>query len=150
MVNTVNWIRRVVRLASVLLFIGVLSAAAAPVRVAIIGDSGERGTEAGVAAMLVAQLSAHKDIALVEREQIQKALDEQGLTVAGFVGADAAVATGQLLAVDLFAAIETLRLKPHDSLLRSGRSRMQDPSFSQSRRRRRCRQGYQKGGEYLT
>ena len=118
MVKTVNWIRYGVRLASVLLFIGVLSAAAAPVRVAIIGDSGERGTEAGVADMLVAQLSAHKDIALVEREQIQKALDEQGLTVAGFVAADAAVATGQLLAVDLFAAIETLRLKPHDSLLR--------------------------------
>jgi curli biogenesis system outer membrane secretion channel CsgG len=53
----------------------------------------------GIADMMITQLAANPAIRVVERDQIQKLLEEQGLTTSGKVDQETAVRVGKLLGV---------------------------------------------------
>jgi hypothetical protein len=78
----------------------------AQTRVALVstcgGDAGEK-----VLALAEAKLSKEKDIALLERTLVERALDEQKLTRCGLSDSAQAVAVGKLLGVEVFATLET-------------------------------------------
>ena len=68
------------------------------------------GGEAGqnVLALAETALSAEADIALVERREVERVLQEQNLMHCGLSEAGQAVAAGQLLGVQVFASLETV------------------------------------------
>jgi hypothetical protein len=87
---------------------GCLAAARAhaETRVALVSTC---GGEAGqnVLALAEAKLSAEKDIALVERHEVERVLDEQKLTRCGLSDSAQALAVGKLLGVQVFITLET-------------------------------------------
>src|SRR5437773_5769995 len=54
-----------------------------------------------------AELSADKDLELLERSAIERVLAEHELSLSGLVDANQVVAAGKLLSVGLFAVVET-------------------------------------------
>ena len=80
--------------------------ASAATRVALVAPD---GAETALKAVDLAgeQLTKAEGMQVLERAEIYRILEEQKLSVAGWVNGDVAVKAGQLLGVDLFAAIET-------------------------------------------
>lgn len=78
----------------------------ADTRVALVSTcGGEAGQK--VLALAEARLSADKDIALVERREVERVLDEQKLVRCGLSDSAQALAVGKLLGVEVFATLET-------------------------------------------
>jgi hypothetical protein len=97
-----------------LLFL-VLSAQAAlkpdaEVRVALVSADRAEAVR-NVLALAEAKLSEETGVAVLERQAVDRVLAEQKLTLSGVVAADQVVAVGKLLAVDLFAVLETAESK---------------------------------------
>jgi hypothetical protein len=81
-----------------------------PARLALI--STERSDAiANILTLAEAKLSATAEVEVLERRAIDKVLDEQKLSLAGFVKSDQVLAAGKLLTVDLFAILEADKLK---------------------------------------
>ncbi|MCX6993179.1 MAG: hypothetical protein NT011_08575 [Kiritimatiellaeota bacterium] len=76
-------------------------------RVALVSTCGERA-ENNVLALAEVLLSTQPDIALVERREVERALNEQKLILSGLGDSDKAMATGKLLGVEVFAVLEIL------------------------------------------
>lgn len=81
------------------------AASAASVRVALVGSQGV-GLAGGVVALAEAQLSARDGLEILDRQHVDRVLQEQKLAVGGLVDAAGAVKAGALLAVDLFVVVE--------------------------------------------
>jgi hypothetical protein len=93
-------------LAVLLLLVCPILAQAEKTRVALV--SGERSERiANVLALAQAQLSTDADLELLDREQIRRVLEEKKVALSGVVDSRQALEVGQLLTVDLFAAVES-------------------------------------------
>lgn len=75
------------------------------VRIALIPGEGERAPKAGLVDLLTAELTKHKDLSVLEREQISKVLAEQELAAGN---PSSAIRVGALLGADVFVFVETL------------------------------------------
>lgn len=106
--NRVLCFQRSLRISSVVLAVCLLGTVhAAVVRVAVVGShDAEPDRDRGVAALAEAVLSTRDGFEVLERQQIDRVLKEQKLSLAGLVDAATVVKAGKLLAVDLFAQIE--------------------------------------------
>jgi hypothetical protein len=93
-----------------LIAIGGVSCAArvhAATTVALVSTCGGQAGQ-DVLALAETALSAEEDIALVERREVERVLQEQDLMHCGLSEAAQAVAAGQLLGVQVFASLETV------------------------------------------
>jgi hypothetical protein len=78
----------------------------AETRVALVSTCGGNAGEK-VLALAEAKLSTEKDMALLERHEVERVLDEQKLTRCGLTDSAQALAVGKLLGVEVFATLET-------------------------------------------
>jgi len=78
----------------------------AALRIALVASQPQESVRT-VVDLALAGLSANNDLELLERSAIERVLTEQKLSLSGLVDANRAVAAGKLLAVDLFAVVET-------------------------------------------
>lgn len=74
-------------------------------RVALVSTRG-REAENKVLTLAEALLGEEPDIALVERREVERVLNEQKLTLSGFGDSDKAITIGKLLGVEMFAVLE--------------------------------------------
>jgi hypothetical protein len=78
-----------------------------PVRVALVSDAAT-GEVVKVLDLATVKLGRNKDIELLDRAAIERLLEEQKLSLAGTLDPNAVVNAGRLLAVDMFAVIDTV------------------------------------------
>ena len=104
-------VRKTLLVRPALLLLAVICAAAAmgkadgATRLALVGGEGNVGVES-VLDMAMALLGKEADLQLLDRAEVGRVLREHELSLAGLVGAEHAVKTGQLLQADLFAVLE--------------------------------------------
>jgi len=79
----------------------------ATARVALVSDNGE-GEVANVLDLATVKLGADKEVVLLDRAAIGKVLAEHQLSMEGALNPNSVVAAGKLLAVDLFAVMDTV------------------------------------------
>ena len=70
-----------------------------------------REMESGIAEILQASLSAFEDVRLVEREDLDRVLDEQKMSLSGLVDPDKAIEVGRLLKADRFISGSFLEME---------------------------------------
>jgi hypothetical protein len=85
----------------------VVSKSGAAMRVALVSDSGDTEV-ANVLDMATVRLGQEKEIELLDRAAIAHVLAEQNLSLLGAVNPNGVVSVGKLLAVDLFAMIDSV------------------------------------------
>jgi len=79
----------------------------AATRAALVGGDGGNHQINKALDLATVQLSSDAKIALLERSEIDRVLSEQNLSLSGLVDAETVVRAGKLLAVDLFAVVES-------------------------------------------
>lgn len=88
------------------------AAKATPWRWAIVAS--EELRESGISALLTARMARFEGVQLVEREEIQRVLDELSLNAAGLVEPAAAMKFGRLSGAEAFVVLQFLTARPKD------------------------------------
>jgi hypothetical protein len=77
-------------------------------RIALVSDSGDAQV-ANVLDLVTVRLGLQKEIELLDRAAINRALEEQKLSLSGVVNPSSVVSVGKLLSVDLFAVVNSVQ-----------------------------------------